>query len=196
MSAIVSETIEVDLCTLHFLVTGEGRDIVLLHGMKFQAATWQDVGTLQILADSGMRAFAVDMPGFGQSAECAVAQDTVLTGFVNRQTSGRPIILGPSMGGRIALEFAINHPDKVSGLILVGAVGVEENRERLAEIKIPTLLIWGGEDQISPFANSDILLAEIAGAKRVIIKGAPHPCYLDHSEMFHLTIQEFLSSLS
>lgn len=79
MSTIVSETIEVDSCSLHFLVTGEGRgrDIVLLHGMKFQAATWQELGTLQVLADREMRALAVDMPGFGQSPECAVKQDTV-----------------------------------------------------------------------------------------------------------------------
>jgi abhydrolase domain-containing protein 14 len=196
MKNIVSKKIEVENCSLHFLEAGDGQDIVLLHGMKFQAATWQELGTLEFLADSGKRSLAVDMPGFGLTPECALEQDSVLAAFVDQETTGKPILIGPSMGGRIVLEFALNHPDKVSGLILVGAVGVEENRQRLAEIKVPTLLIWGGDDQISPLTNSDVLLAEINGAKRVIVEGAPHPCYLDHTKMFHEAIGDFLSSLS
>ncbi len=198
MADVVSKNIDISSCSLHCLAAGEGkdRDIVLLHGMKFQAATWQELGTLKILADAGMRALALDMPGFGKSPACEAEQDEVLARFVDREVSGRPVLLGPSMGGRIALEFAINHPGKISGLILVGAVGVEENRDRLAEIKVPTLLVWGSEDQISPTVNSDILLAAIAGAKRVIIKGAPHPCYLDQPETFHGTVRNFVSSLA
>ena len=198
MVDIASKNIDISSCLLHCLAAGEekNQEIILLHGMKFQAATWQELGTLKILADSGMRALALDMPGFGKSPACEVEQDEVLVRFVDRETSGRPILLGPSMGGRIALEFAINHPEKLSALILVGAVGVEENRNRLPDIKVPTLLVWGGDDQISPRTNSDILLAAVAGAERVIIDGAPHPCYLDQPETFHGAVRNFLSSLS
>ena len=198
MVDLVSRNVDLFPCSLHCLAAGEeqGRDIILLHGMKFQAATWEELGTLEILADSGMRALALDMPGFGKSPACEAEQDNVLARFVDRETTGRPVLLGPSMGGRIALEFALNHPDTLSALILVGAVGVEDNRDRLAEIKLPTLLIWGSEDQISPTANSDILLGAIAGAKRVIIEGAPHPCYLDQPETFHGAVRNFVSSLS
>ena len=198
MIDIVSKKIDISSCSLHCLTAGEekGRDSVLLHGMKFQAATWQELGTLEMLAGLGMRALALDMPGFGGSPACEAEQDEVLVQFVDRATSGRPVLLGPSMGGRIALEFAINHPEKVSALILVGAVGIEENRERLADIKVPTLLIWGSEDQISPVANSEILLGAVAGAGRVIIEGAPHPCYLDQPETFHGAVRNFISTLS
>jgi len=198
MVDIVSESIDIPSCSLHCLAAGDktARDIVLLHGMKFQAATWQELGTLKVLADAGMRALAVDMPGFGKSPACEAEQDGVLTEFINRETSGKPVLLGPSMGGRIALEFAINHPQQVSGLILVGAVGVEENRDRLAEIKVPTLLIWGSEDRISPVANSEVLLGAVEGAERVLLKGAPHPCYLDQPETFHGALRNFVSSLS
>jgi len=198
MLDIISKNIDISSCSLHCLAAGEeqGRDIILLHGMKFQAATWQELGTLKVLADAGMRVLALDMPGFGKSPACEAEQDGVLTEFINRETSSKPVLLGPSMGGRIALEFAVNHPDTLSALILVGAVGVEQNRDRLAEIKVPTLLIWGSEDQISPIANSDILLGAIAGAKRVIIEGAPHPCYLDQPETFHRAVRNFVSTLS
>ncbi|RUM39714.1 MAG: alpha/beta hydrolase, partial [Desulfobulbus sp.] len=107
----------------------------------------------------------------------------------------KPVLIGPSMGGRIALEFALNHPGILGGLILVGAVGVEENKDRLSQLDLPVLLLWGGEDQISPLENSDTLLAAVKGAKRVIIDGAPHPCYLDQPETFHAVVIEFLQSL-
>ncbi len=198
MIDIVSENVDIASCSLHCLAAGEKKDpaVILLHGMKFQAATWQELGTLKILADAGMRALALDMPGFGKSPACATDPDELLLRFVEQETSGRPVLLGPSMGGRTALEFAVNHPDTLSALILVGAVGVEENRDRLADIKVPTLLIWGSEDQISPVADSEVLLAAVAGAERVIIAGAPHPCYLDQPEIFHGAVRDFLSSLS
>ncbi len=197
MAAIEEKNITVDACNLHLLKAGKAgkNEIVLLHGLKFQAATWQETGTLQALADGGYRAIAMDMPGFGGSPACDAEQDAVLSGAIEAETGGKPVLLGPSMGGRIVLEFAISHPDQVSALILVGAVGVEENRDRLALITVPTLLIWGSEDQISPLANSEILLTEIKGARRVIIEGAPHPCYLDQPDAFHKAVLEFLGAL-
>ena len=81
------------------------------------------------------------------------------------------------------------------GLILVGAVGVEENKERLSQIDLPVFIIWGGGDQISPLANSDTLLASIKGAKRLVIEGAPHPCYLDQPDKWHAAILEFLGTV-
>ncbi len=185
-------------CTVHLLRSGpaDGRTIILLHGMKFQAATWRELSTLDLLAAHGWRALAVDMPGFGGSPECAAAQDTVLDELIRQECGSPPVLLGPSMGGRIALEYGIGHPDALSGLILVGPVGVEENRGKLGNITVPTLMIWGSEDQIAPPAHSDILLAEITGARREIIEGAPHPCYLDQPERFHDLVTGFLAGLA
>lgn len=198
MSRIITKNITVGPCALHLLSAGEpgSTDVVLLHGLKFTAHTWQETGTLDSLAENGCHAVALDMPGFGKSEACSEEQDTVLAGVIDQETTGKPVLLGPSMGGRIALEFALDHPEKIGALILVGAVGVEENRSRLAGIKVPTLLIWGGEDQVSPLANSDLLLSKIAGSIRIIIDGAPHPCYLDQPETFHRAMLDFLSSLS
>jgi abhydrolase domain-containing protein 14 len=169
--------------------------VLLLHGMKFNAATWQELGTLEKLAGAGFHPVAVDMPGFGESPVCDKDQDEILSAFISQGELNRPVMIGPSMGGRIALEFAVNHPGILGGLVLVGAVGVEENRERLAEIDIPVLIIWGGEDRISPLANSDILLESIKGAERLVIDGAPHPCYLDQPDRWHGAVLDFLNGL-
>ncbi|HHB77241.1 MAG TPA: alpha/beta hydrolase [Desulfobulbus sp.] len=194
----MERNITVGSCGLHVLEVGDAgnTDVILLHGLKFSAQTWRETGTLDILADNGCHCVAVDMPGFGKSPGCDEDPSAVLHGVIERETNGKPVLLGPSMGGRIALEFALEYPGHVGGLILVGAVGIQENRSRLGGIQVPTLLVWGGEDQVSPLADSDLLLDGISGSTRVILTGAPHPCYLDQPENFHRGILDFLSSLS
>ena len=185
-------------CGIHFLSAGnpDNTSVILLHGMKFQAAIWHELGTLEHIAEAGFHAIAIDMPGFGLSPACSVKQDKVLETFLQERGQQKVILVGPSMGGKIALEFTINHPDRISALVLVGAVGVEENRNNLSSINVPTLLIWGSEDQISPQTNCEILLSSISESKKIIIEGAPHPCYLDNPDTWHTELMNFLNSLT
>lgn len=197
MADINSKNIDTVSCCLHCLEAGnpEGRNVILLHGMKFKAASWQELGTLEKLATAGYHPMALDLPGFGSSPACEADQDKVLADFINQLELERPVLIGPSMGGRIALEFALNHPGILGGLILVGTVGVEENRDRLSQIDLPVFIVWGGDDQISPIANSDILLNSIKGAKRLVLEGAPHPCYQDQPDNWHAALLEFLATV-
>ena len=118
-------------CEIHFLSAGnpDNTSVILLHGMKFQAATWQELGTLEHIAEAGFHAIAIDMPGFGLSPACSAKQDKVLETFLQKTGQQKIILVGPSMGGQIALEFTINHPELVSALVLIGAVSVEENKK-------------------------------------------------------------------
>ena len=172
--------------------TETGKDIVLLHGMKFNGDTWRKLGTLEQLAKAGYRVTALDLPGFGRTKSCQLQPDQVLEELIPQEKMSRPILVGPSMSGRISLEFAINHPDLVGGLVLVGAVGVEENREHLSSIKVPTLIVWGGEDAISSIGNAYLLEKEISNSHLFVIDSAPHPCYLEHPDLWHRELLAFL----
>ena len=195
MTAISEQRLDCDGHLVHTLQAGpdSGPLILLLHGMKFQAATWRETGTLASLADAGYRTAALDLPGFGLSPAAPVEQGFVLKEAISQASRDRAILLGPSMGGRIALEFTLDNPDLVSGLILVGAVGVEENRTRLKELSLPCLAVWGGKDTISPPANGRLIQQEVNGAKLSIIAGAPHPCYLDQPGEWHRILLGFLT---
>lgn len=197
MTTITQNTITIDNCTISCLAAGSDakKTVLLLHGMKFRAATWQDLGTLQQLADSGFRAVAVDMPGFGDSPACPLDNNTILRQVIEHIGCQRVALVGPSMGGRTALEFAISQQASIAGLVLVGAVGVEENKDHLGSIQVPTLLVWGGEDSISPLSNLDLLAGSINGSRKIIIDGAPHPCYLDNPEKWHTELINFLTSV-
>lgn len=197
MMPIQENDITIDGAVLHCLDCGNPGDpaVILLHGMKFRAETWRELGTLEVVAGLGRRVLAVDMPGFGKSPASEVEPVEALARLLRHLELEQVVVVGPSMGGRIALDFAIRHPQRVAGLVLVGAVGVEENRAGLAAIVAPTLIVWGAEDQISPLTNSDILLAGIKNATREIYPDAPHPCYLAQPERWHTSLKTFLTSL-
>lgn len=196
MTDIISKTKKIGFCDIHYLEAGNTKDqtVILLHGMKFQAATWQDLGTLEQLTNAGFHAIAIDMPGFGKSPACEIDRNTVLSQFIE-ETGKNTVLAGPSMGGRIALEFTLKNQNDLNGLVLIGSVGVQENKDELHTINIPTLIIWGSEDQISPLENCELLHSSIAGAKKIIIDGAPHPCYLDNSEIWHRKLLNFLKAI-
>ena len=194
MYAIVEQTLKAGSCEIHCLEAGDpgGRSVVLLHGRNFQAETWRDLQTIHRLARAGYHVRAVDLPGFGRSPSCSAPPVAVLEKLLAETPVADPVLVGPSMSGRIVLEFALDHPSIPAGLVLVGAVGVRENRDRLASIEVPTLVVWGSEDTVSPPENGEILEASIPGARRVVLEGAPHPCYLDQPDRWHDELLSFL----
>ncbi len=100
---------------------GDGRPVVLLHGLASNARWWLLVGPL--LARR-YRVLALDQRGHGESAKPDTGYDfaTVvgdLAAFVEALDLERPVVVGHSWGGNVALEYAATHPDQAVGLVLV-----------------------------------------------------------------------------
>ena len=195
MTVISSQQLNCMGHPIHTLQGGPdvGPLVLLLHGKMFKAATWQETGTLTKLADAGYRGVALDLPGFGKSPAGDLEPVEVIKAVISQAAPNGAILLGPSMGGRIALEFTLANQDLVNGLILVGAVGVQENKKRLKDISLPCLAIWGEKDSISPLANGHLLQQGIKDAELTVIQGASHPCYLDQPEEWHRILLRFLT---
>lgn len=180
-------------CSVRCLVNrGRKKELVLLHGSSFTADTWSDIGTLGLLAESGYSFLALDVPGFGKSGRCAQEADTLLAAVIEAAGLDRPVVVGPSMGGRIALAMAVRNPELPGGLVLVGAAGVARFADLLHRITVPTLVVWGGADTICPVANGVLLQEKIAGAELTILEGAPHPCYLEKTDEWHRLLLDYL----
>jgi abhydrolase domain-containing protein 14 len=146
-----------------------------------------------MMGDDGYEAMAIDLPGFGESPACDLDPVEVLKQVVINQKLDKPVLIGPSMGGKVALDFALAYPELVGGLVLIGAVGVEERKEQLSTITVPTLIVWGSEDAISPLTNGHLLAERIPNASLVLVQGAPHPCYLDQPDIWHWELTSFLA---
>lgn len=194
MSLVTQRFIEIGNCKMNTLSVSnpKGKDVLLLHGMSFRADTWKELGTLDALGAAGYDVVAADMPGFGETEKCGMGPDKAVAGLIEKLGLDRPVLVGPSMGGRIALNFALDHPEMVGGLVLVGCVSVEENRDRLKTIEVPTFIVWGSKDHIAPLSNAELLKSEVNGSKLLVIEGAKHPAYLDAPELWHAELIKFL----
>lgn len=194
MTEIVEHRIPVRDSEVHCLseTSGSNGDVLLLHGAKFSSATWRELGTLDILAEAGYRAHALDMPGYGSSPPSSASADRVLREALQHLAPEGVVLVGPSMGGRNCLDLYFGSQQGVRGLILVGTVGVGAYRERFREIAVPCLLVWGSEDTVSPPENARFLEQEIPDAELLMLEGARHPCYLDRPDAWHERLLAFL----
>ncbi|MFZ5480047.1 MAG: alpha/beta fold hydrolase [Myxococcota bacterium] len=106
---------------------GRGEPIVFVHGLSSYLSFWEY--QLPHFAKSH-RVLAIDLPGYGQSgrpdAPCTppwyadVVSDWMATVGVPRAT-----VVGHSMGGQIAVQLALSHPDRVDRLVLSAPAGFE-----------------------------------------------------------------------
>jgi len=197
MSDVDRKTAAIGDCRLNVLLCGPsfGQPVLLLHGASFSAETWRQLGTLEQLASAGYRAVALDMPGFGDSPACTVSTTQLLEDFIGQMALDRPVLVGPSRGGRYCLKLVFTRPEIARGLVLVGSVGIQDNRERFSSLSLPTLLVWGSEDTVSPVDDARFLNREIPDSRLVILEGAPHPCYLEKPEQWHSELLTFLQQI-
>jgi 2-succinyl-6-hydroxy-2,4-cyclohexadiene-1-carboxylate synthase len=120
-----------DAARLATLVAGDGPRVVLVHGFTQTARCWGPFA--DSLAADGWQLIAVDAPGHGRSSavHADIGQGAALLG----NAGGRAIYVGYSMGGRLALRLAIDRPELVRGLVLIGASpGIEDRDERAARV--------------------------------------------------------------
>ena len=186
-------TVEAAGASLHYLEAGEASApaVLLLHGRSFTSETWRELGTLEALATGGLRAVAVDLPGFGSSPTSEVDPGMFLPALCQELGLERPVVVAPSMSGLWTLPALTSGALTARGLVGVAPVGLAEHTAGLDGLALPVLLVWGSEDQGFPVALARQAAAEIGGAQLEVFEGAPHPCYLDDPERFAALVHRF-----
>lgn len=192
--------------------TGMGKPtIVLFHGYSFSLDDWLRIGTLRVLASHGYRAVGIDLP-FGISSKSDKldrdeASDHIATMLQRimielrvldqRKQADKVVIIGPSMGGRLALLFALEHANELAGLVLIAPSLSGISEESLHKMKVPSLLVWGERDNVLPATvHANRAKSILPRSKLVVITGARHPAYLDKTEEFHELLLDFLEEIS
>jgi len=112
---------------LHYVDTGYASNgespVVLIHG---NAGTVRDFDRLIPALAASRRVIAIDRPGHGHSARpdldgtTPVAQAGMLHSLLDQAGVRRPILVGHSWGGAVALAYATEYPGDVAGLVLLG----------------------------------------------------------------------------
>ena len=121
---------------INYVQYGKGKDIVLLHGWG------QNIEMMKPLGDpfsDRYRITILDLPGFGQSEEPKEAwtisnYNEMLEDFLNQLQVKKPIVIGHSFGGRLAIRYSAEHP--IEKLVLFGAPCIRIQEELPVTVKI------------------------------------------------------------
>lgn len=108
---------------VHYEAYGHGRPVLLLHGWLNSWALWRP--TIELLGQE-FRLYALDFLGFGDSGsrteEFSVSNFVLMVNeFMERLAIKKAPLVGHSMGGTVALSTAINYPEKVVKVIVIGS---------------------------------------------------------------------------
>ena len=249
--------------TIGYDDAGSGPPLVLLHAFPLDRTMW---GPQSAGLASDARVLALDFPGFGESPAAEFTIDgaaKVVSDFLVALNIPKAVIGGLSMGGYVALAFARNHADQLSGLILADTrAGVDDTnakanrtksialvnekgsaalfesmvpkvlsdstrdakpevvervksiaaqqpaasvasalaalRDRpdanpgLKAVAVPTLVLVGEYDAVTPPLASANLAAQIRGSKLVHVPNAGHLSNIENPDVFNSAVRAFL----
>ncbi len=142
----ISKFVTVDGTRLHFVFRGAGQPVILIHGNPGSTQDWTRVFGP---AGANYRVIAFDRPGHGRSERPKHGDTTVevqarlLHDALNQLHIERPIVVGHSWGGALALIYAITYPKEVAGVVLV-APAVYESQDGVSLLtSLPAVPVIG-----------------------------------------------------
>jgi len=111
-----------------------GKVVVLLHGKNFFGAYWAP--TIEALSAAGFRVVVPDQIGFGKSSKADVHYTFELLAsntkrLLDALVIPKAAIVGHSMGGMLAVRFALMYPEATAALVLENPIGLEDYREKV-----------------------------------------------------------------
>jgi pimeloyl-ACP methyl ester carboxylesterase len=124
----------------------DGPPLIVVHGLFGSARNW--AGMALSLSET-CRVYALDLRNHGASPHSAtmtyeeMAAD--VAGFISSHAIAEPIIMGHSMGGKVAMQLALKEPDLIKGLIVVDIAPVTYDHDMMHYIAAMQMLDLSGE---------------------------------------------------
>lgn len=158
--------VEAEGLRVHVVEQGQGPAVVLIHGASgnLRDFTYSMTGRL---AAQGLRAIAVDRPGFGYSerpargGEVPAVQARILRTAMREIGASAPVVVGHSYGGAVAMAWAVDAPEETAGVVSVAGATHP----------------WGGDaGALYRLGASDLFGGAVLGLARLLVDTeAPEP---------------------
>ena len=126
LAALTAEDrfVTVDGLSIRYIEAGDGLPLILLHGASLGSSADVFVGNLAPLAAAGFRPIAFDQPGFGLSdnpTDFSMApRKKSIMGFIDAMGLEKAVLIGHSQSGNMAVTTALEHPDRISHVVILG----------------------------------------------------------------------------
>jgi pimeloyl-ACP methyl ester carboxylesterase len=177
-----------------------GIPIVFLHGLSYNIEIWQQIGVPDLLLSKHVPFLMLDMP-YGMKSNCqpktrnteknlSFVSEAIKTVFGETP----PVLVGASIGGHMALQYASKFP--VKGLLLVApARALTKNLpETYIKFNFPVRIIWGSQDNIVSGEDMRILEGKLPDAKLKVYSGSGHSAYKNEPEQFKKDLMELYAT--
>jgi pimeloyl-ACP methyl ester carboxylesterase len=180
-----SGTVKANGQELYYELHGQGPPLVLVMGIGYDSSLWT---LAQVPAlSTQFQVIMVDNRDAGRSSNATrpysvadMADD--LAGLLDGLGIQRSHLLGLSMGGMIALEFALRHPDRLDRLVLTGT-GAAPARSAVDPIQIWTWVkandatgkVFGGQQFVSLFSTAFLRNHLVVRDTAELLAGNPYP---------------------
>jgi len=181
---------------------GIGRAIVCglsMGGYAAFAMVRRHADRLRALVLADTRA-AADTPE-GRQSRAALAEQVRREGAVAAADAFLPKLLGettkrerPQVTARVR-EIILGNPPRGIADALAGLAARADSTGTLREIRVPTLVMCGDEDSLTPPADSEALHRGIAGSRLVLLPRAGHLSNLEDADAFNRALLEFLGQV-
>ena len=170
--------VEVTAVHARLRVAGVGPPLLLLHGLGCSSRYFQP---LQRLLATDFTVYSPDLPGHGHSEKPVDrrwqlrALTEWVAAFITTLDLERPVIVGHSLGGGLAVELAARYPQLVHGLVLLAPTGVPDMPPLLGQL--PRLLLDGALEprRLFPLIVPAYLRAGVRRMLRLAIDQTRHP---------------------
>jgi pimeloyl-ACP methyl ester carboxylesterase len=259
MNTIQGKTIKVNGLDVHYYTAGQGEPLVVIHGGGGDARSW--ISNIEELSEK-YTVYAPDLPGYGGSQRLAGDYYIPeLSDFIGSFASSLGLekfnLVGHSMGGGVALDYALKSPQKIKKLVLVSSLCLGREiafwvrllsihallrslgtltisilrgikwmaerlnpaefimplspasmtvggnittfrqqslvlKDRLAEVAVPTLVVWGARDPIVPVKHAYQAAEAIPDCQVKVFEKRGHNVHRDALAEFSSTVTGFL----
>jgi pimeloyl-ACP methyl ester carboxylesterase len=160
---------------VHEVHGGHGSPVLFIHGLGSSGyMEWRF--NLASTAE-GHRVFAPDLPGYGRSAKPRVRYTIgYFARFIERYMDDRGLekaaIVGASLGGRVALEIALRHPQRARRLVLVNALGLGRPKPQIAQMAYGLVTVPAVGEAVMRFTRSALRRASPQTIRKVAARFA------------------------
>lgn len=140
LSGIRSKFATVGPYRVHYFAGGRGAPLLLIHGLGSRSQDWTP--EMPAYVKAGFRVYAIDLLGCGRTDQPDIAytiqeQTELVHGFLDAVHVQQADVVGWSMGGWIALNFALQHPARVRRVVAMGSAGLSFQTDLTPEIFQP-----------------------------------------------------------
>ena len=128
--AATSRFVQAGDVRIHYNEVGTGAPLICLHGGGPGANSWSNFASNTAFFAQHYRVLLVDLPKFGKSQKTVppgpqlTVLAAILRDFMDALKIERAPIIGNSFGGQVAIKLAIDVPERVSGLVVIGSAPV------------------------------------------------------------------------